>query len=64
MTIPQNVIDQAQQYKTKSDFRYNCNSLFLLAKENKWLDTLFPPIEKEPKSHRFIITKQDCIDLA
>lgn len=64
IVVPIHIINLASNYKNKSDFRYNCNSSFLLAKENKWIDVLFPPKEKiisEPKPKLSI---QDCISIA
>ena len=63
-TIPINIVEQAQLCKSKSDFRNNYNYSFLLAKENKWLDTLFPPVVKSISEPKSVLTKEHCIEIA
>ena len=61
--IPEHILEQARQCNSKSDFREKFNYTFLLAKENNWLDTLFPPDDKLANS-KPILTKEQCIEIA
>ena len=60
MTIPTHIIEKDSKYNSKAEFRLHSNYSFLLAKENNWLDTLFPPDNKILTDSLSILTKEYC----